>query len=114
MKMKSFLEEVLIFKDNLSKESQMFLDSLILNCEEKEKPMFTENGLKILKTMRENQEQYENCFNAQALGGLLSITPRSVSGSMKKLISTGHTEKVGSNPVRYGLTQLGKDCEIDN
>ena len=41
------------------------------------------------------------------------MTPRSVSGSLKKLINDGFVEKVGANPVAYGLTELGKSYEFD-
>lgn len=74
---------------------------------------FTENGLKILKCMKENYEKYINVFKAKEIGELLFMTPRSVSGSMKKLIADGYVEKVGANPVAYGLTNLGKECELD-
>lgn len=74
---------------------------------------FTENGLKILKCMKENCEKYINIFKAKEIGELLFMTPRSVSGSMKKLIADGYVEKVGANPVAYGLTNLGKECELD-
>lgn len=41
------------------------------------------------------------------------MSPRSVSGSMKKLINDGYVEKKGGSPVCYGLTDLGKDFQID-
>ena len=74
---------------------------------------FTENGLKIFKCMRENEQKYINVFKAKEIGELLFMTPRSVSGSIKKLIHDGFVEKVGANPVAYGLTELGKSYEFD-
>ena len=74
---------------------------------------FTENGLRIFKCMRENEQKYINVFKAKEIGELLFMTPRSVSGSMKKLIADGFVEKVGANPVAYGLTELGKSYEFD-
>lgn len=74
---------------------------------------FTENGLKIFECMRENEQKYINVFKAKEIGELLFMTPRSVSGSMKKLIADGFVEKVGANPVAYGLTELGKAYEFD-
>lgn len=74
---------------------------------------FTENGLKIFECMRENEQKYINVFKAKEIGELLFMTPRSVSGSMKKLIADGFVEKVGANPVTYGLTELGKAYEFD-
>jgi hypothetical protein len=74
---------------------------------------FTENGLKIFECMKENEQKYINVFKAKEIGELLFMTPRSVSGSMKKLIADGFVEKVGANPVAYGLTELGKAYEFD-
>ena len=74
---------------------------------------FTENGLKIFKCMKENEQKYINVFKAKEIGELLFMTPRSVSGSMKKLIADGFVKKVGANPVAYGLTELGKAYEFD-
>lgn len=74
---------------------------------------FTENGLKILKTMKENAETYMNIYSSKQLGELLFMSPRSVSGSMKKLIANGYVEKVSLSPVTYSLTTLGKDYQFD-
>lgn len=73
----------------------------------------TENGAKIMAVMQENQEKYINVFTAKNLGELLFMSPRSVSGSMKKLIADGYVEKVGTSPVSYGLTNLGKEFKFD-
>lgn len=74
----------------------------------------TENGLKILKVMKNNYEKYNNIFTSKNIGEFLFMSPRSVSGSMKKLISDNYVEKIGVNPVSYGLTELGKNYEFDN
>lgn len=74
---------------------------------------FTENGVKILKSMKENADKYMNIFKSKELGELLFMSPRSVSGSMKKLIADGYVEKVGVSPVAYSLTDLGKNLEFD-
>lgn len=37
---------------------------------------------------------------------------RSVSGSMKKLITEGFVEKIGSDPVAYAITEKGKNKVI--
>lgn len=74
----------------------------------------TENGLKILKVMKDNCEKYNNIFTSKNIGEFLFMSPRSVSGSMKKLISDSYVEKIGANPVSYGLTDLGKNYKFDN
>ena len=64
----------------------------------------TENGAKILKYMQENYQKYNNVFKAKEIGEGLFISSRSVSGSMRKLITEGFIEKIGSDPVAYDIT----------
>lgn len=73
----------------------------------------TENGSKILKIMQNNFEKYNNIFTSKNIGEFLFMSPRSVSGSMKKLITDGYVIKLGLNPVSYGLTELGKNYIFD-
>lgn len=75
---------------------------------------FTENGKKILIYMQNNYENYNNTFKSKEIGEGLFLSGRSVSGSMRKLISDGYVQKVNTDPVAYGLTDLGKDYEFDN
>ena len=69
----------------------------------------TENGAKVLHFMQEKWESFNNVFTAQNIGEGLFMAPRSVSGSMRKLITNGYVEKVGSKPTSYALTNCGKD-----
>lgn len=110
MNMLEFLKEIEKIKEQLSPEAQEFLCAAL---ESGGKSAFTENGIKILKAMKDNQEKYINIFTAKNLGEILFMSPRSVSGSMKKLIAEGYVEKVGLSPVSYGLTDKGKACEFD-
>lgn len=73
----------------------------------------TEKGAKILQIMQEKFEQYNNIFTSKNIGEFLFMPPRSVSGSMKKLIADGYVQKIGVNPVSYGLTDKGKDYSFD-
>jgi DNA-binding HxlR family transcriptional regulator len=45
------------------------------------------------------------------------MSARSVSGSMRKLVTEQYVEKVGQNPVTYKLTDLGetlaKELQVD-
>ena len=68
----------------------------------------TENGLKILKYMQEKQEQHNNIFSSKDIAEGLHITSRSVSGSMRTLVTDSYVEKLGNNPVCYSLTEQGK------
>lgn len=90
------------------------LEKILENISTPQKTIkITENGTKIIAAMQKNQEKYINVFTAKNLGELLFMSPRSISGSMKKLIADGFVEKVGANPVAYGLTKLGKSYEFD-
>lgn len=79
------------------------------NTEEKEKPAFTENGIKILAWMREYESQFNNIFKAKDIAeGLFTFTSRAVSGAMRKLITDGYVDRINGNPVCYSLTDNGK------
>lgn len=111
MNMNEFLEEInkiVDIRNQLSKDAIEFYDEL----KQKSETTFTENGKKIILCMQNNLDKYE-LFNAKILGELLFMPPRSVSGSIKKLINEGYCEKVGNNPVSYKLTTRGKEVKID-
>lgn len=69
----------------------------------------TENGLKILQYMQQNQEKYNNIFSAKNIGEGLFMSSRSISGSMRKLVTDEYVQKIGNNPVCYSLTEQGKN-----
>ena len=100
--------------DELLKENPDFfgegaLEYWIAFKEGKNEPKgMTENGGKILKFMQENFESFNNIFTAQNIGEGLFMAPRSVSGSMKKLVTDGLIEKIGVKPTSYALTDAGK------
>lgn len=78
--------------------------------EEVEKPMFTDNGKLVLQYMKDHLE--ESMFKARDIAEGLFISSRTVSGSMRKLVTDGFVEKVGQDPVVYSLTNKGKEIEI--
>lgn len=105
MNMKNFIEEIEKFKDKLSLDAQAFLEELKNDSETK----LTEKGQQILKAMKDNVEEYANVFSAKQIGELLFMSPRSVSGSMRKLINCNYVEKHSTSPVTYALTDFGKE-----
>lgn len=111
MNMNDFLNEINLFRTQLSPEAQDFMDELIAKGV---KPVITIKGIAILNCMKENADTYNNVFKAKDLGDLLSMTPRSVSGSMKKLITEGFVEKIGTSPVCYTITDKGKSAQFDS
>lgn len=73
---------------------------------------FTENGAKILIWMQQNATSFNNVFKAKDIGEGLFISPKSVSGSMRKLLKDGFVSKIGTNPVCYSLTDYGSGYEV--
>ena len=74
-----------------------------------EKPMFTENGLAIL-------EYLQSCdatnWKAKDIADGMVISSRKISGAIRKLVSDGFVDKIGSSPVIYSLTTKGRDFDI--
>lgn len=82
-------------------------------AEKKSRPLFTENGGKVLKYMQENRELYHNFFKASDIAQGLGCSTRTASGSMKSLISSRLVEKIDANPSRYFLTRKGLNFSFD-
>jgi DNA-binding MarR family transcriptional regulator len=78
-----------------------------------DKPKFTENGKLVLKYMQENKELRNNIFNAKEVGEGLGVSSRTASGAMRKLVTDGYVEKIGTNPVIYSLTTSGVEVNVD-
>lgn len=78
----------------------------------KEKTEITENGAKIINYMQENLDKFSNLFKSKEIGEGLFMSSRSVSGSIRKLVTDGYVEKMGSNPIVYALTDKGKDLTL--
>lgn len=72
----------------------------------------TENGIKIIQFMKDNWEIRNNIFKAAEIGEGTFMSGRSVSGSMRKLISDGYVIKEGKDPVMYSITEAGKALEL--
>ena len=109
MTMKQFLDELAPFEKDFSLEAIEFYNEL----KNKLAKTFTENGAKILKCMQDNVEPYLNTFSSKQLGELLFMPPRSISGSIRKLITNGYVEKHAGNPITYGLTDEGRNLQLD-
>ena len=82
-----------------------------LGKEEKEKPMFTDNGKLILKFLQDNQQT--KAWKARDIAEGLFISSRSVSGPIRKLVTDGFVEKIGQDPINYSLTETGKNIIIE-
>ena len=109
-----FIEEINTAIDEgkivLSEEANQYLTSLQQVIE---KPKFTENGKKILVYMQDNYKDNNNIFNAKGIGEGLFLSSRGVSGALRKLVTDGYVEKMGTSPVCYSLTQQGIEENIE-
>ena len=74
----------------------------------------TENGAKLLSWMKDNEEKMSNIFTSKEAAEALFTSGRSIAGSMRKLVNDGYVEKIGKDPVRYSLTEAGKNYRFDN
>ena len=72
----------------------------------------TENGKKLLSWMQENVDTMTNLFRSKEAAEALFTSGRSIAGSMRKLVNDGYVEKTGKDPVRYSLTEAGKNYQI--
>lgn len=77
------------------------------------RPQFTENGKLVLKYLQDNKDTYNNLFKAKDVGEGMGISSRTVSGAMRKLVTDGYVEKVGTSPVIYSITSKGIEVNID-
>ena len=78
-----------------------------------DKPTFTPNGALVLNYMKDNKDTYNNLFKAKDIGEGLSISSRTASGAMRKLVNDGYVEKVGESPTVYSLTQKGIEVKVE-
>lgn len=86
---------------------------VLLDGEETDKKV-TENGQKILIFMQENEKAMNNIFTSKEIAEALFVSGRSISGSMRKLFGDGYINKEGNNPVKYSLTDLGRNLSLKN
>lgn len=84
------------------------------NQPEKEVKILTENGAAILRFMQEKRDQYNNVFTSKSIGENIGKSSRTVSGSMKKLVTDGFVEKISADPVTYGISEKGINFDIDS
>ena len=99
-------------EDILSPDAFDYWNGLQINGDS-DKPLFTDNGKLVLKYMQANKEVYNNLFKAKDVGEGLSISSRTASGAMRKLVTDGFVDKVGKDPVVYSLTQKGVETNPD-
>lgn len=68
----------------------------------------TDKGIAIILALQENPEW----ITAKALGEIMDVSGRSISGSMKKLVEDGYVDKRAGTPSAYKITEKGMTCEL--
>ena len=117
---KKMKTEFLNFVDELIKHDENFSKSIMtddikdyLEILRKEKPdhiEITDNGKVILKYMQDNDVRMSK---AKDIAEGLGISSRTVSGSLRKLVTDGFVDKVSTNPTIYAISEKGKNYKID-
>lgn len=102
--------ETVINIEEMNEDARRYWEAL-KSKEEVEKAPFTDNGKLILQFLQENANV--ETWKAKDIAEGLFITSRTVSGSIRKLVTEGYVEKMGENPVIYTLTEKGKNTEIN-
>lgn len=105
---KTLMEETNCVMDE---DVQMYWDALCSDSEEKEKPLFTDNGKLVLSFLQQHQDT--QMWKAKDIAEEMFVNSRMVSGSMRKLVTDGYVEKMGQSPVVYVLTEKGKNIIIN-
>lgn len=85
-------------------------------CDKKDVPKKNELSdkakliLKYLQTLPDGTPGLKSKDIADAI----EISSRSVSGSMRKLVTEAYVEKLGSDPCYYAITEKGKNIIIED
>lgn len=70
---------------------------------------YTDKGIAVIKALRE----IDDWITAKSLGEQMDISGRSVSGTMRKLVTDGFVEKRTGSPASYRITDKGKTCDFE-
>lgn len=101
-----------VFSEEEMDIAEKYWQSFIKNEETSVK--ITESGKKILLFMQENEETMNNVFTSKEIAEAFFTSGRSIAGSMRKLVSDKFVSKEGKDPIRYSLTETGKNLNLKN
>lgn len=86
-----------------TKDAEKAIDFFNSMKEGKTTGQMTEKGKTFLSFMQENKDKFNNQFKAADIAEGLGVVPRSVAGSMRKLVNDGYIKKIGEKPNVYSL-----------
>lgn len=102
--------KTVIKEDDLTEDGLKFW-KFFKDNKDVEKPLFTDNGKKIFTFLKDHLDT--ELWKAKDIAEQLSMSSRSISGSIRKLVSDGFVEKVSTDPIIYTLTETGKNYIIE-
>jgi len=107
-----FIEKAIeTYPQEMNEEAAEYWAAFKMTDGDTEKPLFTDNGKLILKFLQDNQQT--EMWKAKEIAEQLGISSRSVSGSIRKLVTDGFVEKLGQNPTIYKITEDGKNINVE-
>jgi predicted transcriptional regulator len=98
-----------IVEEKMTPNIQAYIEAL--NDKKNDKPVLTDNGKQVLSYLQQNQDK--TLWKARDIAEGLFISSRAVSGTLRKLVSDGFVEKIGSDPAVYTITEKGKNYKIN-
>ena len=98
-----------VANEKMTENVKAYMDALA--DKKNEKPVLTDSGKLILKHL---QTVDVKVYKAKEIADDLFVSSRNVSGAMRKLVTDGFVEKVGSDPVLYMITEKGKNYKIED
>ena len=113
-KKEKFIELVKVLMENVSIDETEWSDALIYfealqMSEDNAKPPITDKGKDIILFIQNNYASFNNMFSSKQIADGMGVPTRSVSASMRGLVSGGYLEKISDKPVIYSITERGKD-----
>ena len=107
-----FLEDLMakanITEADIPENVKAYID-IIKNDTKSEEPILTDNGNLVLDYLQKNPEPKK----ARDIAEGMFVSSRTVSGTLRKLVSDGFCEKIGPDPVIYTITEKGKEFIIE-
>ena len=104
------MEDAVIDKDEWT-DALVYFEALKMQ-KDKEKPVITDKGAEILSYIQNNYQNYKNMFSAKVIAEGMGAATKSVSASMRGLVTGGFLEKISDKPVIYSITDAGKNFDL--
>ena len=104
------MEDAVVDKDEWT-DALVYFEALKMQ-KDKEKPVITNKGAEILLYIQNNYQNYKNMFSAKVIAEGMGVVTRSVSASMRGLVTGGFLEKISDKPVIYSITEAGKNFDL--